>query len=100
VEIPVLNNIGETLRQMGAPEQAADHHQRALVLAEEHGEPYERARALAGIAHAQRTLGHEAAARAHLQQAFGLYAELGVPEAADLRAQLATWPAPEIQAAS
>ncbi len=99
VEIPVLNNIGETLLQMGVPEQATDHHRRALALAEDHGEPYERARALAGIACAQRALGHEATARAHLQQALRLYAELGVPEAADLRTRLAAWPAPEIQAA-
>lgn len=89
-QIPVLNNIGETLRQMGVPARAADQHRRALAFAEEHGEPYEQARALAGIGHAQRALGNEAAARTHLEQALALYARLGAPEAADLRARLAT----------
>ena len=100
VEIPVLNNIGETLRQMGAPDQAADHHRRALALAEEHGEPYERARALAGLALAQRALGQDGTARDHLHKAVRLYTRLGVPEAAGLRAQLATWPVPAQQPAS
>lgn len=91
VEIPLLNDMGETLCRIGEPEQAAEQHRRALGLAEAHGEAYERARAIAGIAHAQHDLGHRATAQAHLRQAVDLYDELGVPEAGEARLLLAAW---------
>jgi tetratricopeptide (TPR) repeat protein len=94
VEITVLNNMGETLCQLGAPEQATEQHRRALGLAEAHGEAYERARALSGIARAQHDLGHGATARTHLQQALTLYDDLGVPETNGARVLLAAWAPP------
>jgi len=67
---------------------ALAHHRDAHAIAVEIGDRERQARAHAGLGHAHRTLGDPARAREHFQQAVTLYAELGMPEADEVRAQL------------
>jgi len=60
----------------------------ALALAVKTGNRYEQARAHAGIAQAHNVLGEHAQARHQWQNALTIYANLDVPDAADVRAQL------------
>ena len=50
---------------------------------------YQQARAHAGLGHAHHATGKHGRARQHWQHALGLYTDLGVPEAGDVRAHLA-----------
>ncbi len=83
-----LNSIGEALRAVGQPVRARAEHAVALRLASQTGDKYEQARAHNGLAHCHHPVGDPAQAHHHWQQALALYAELGVPEAGQIRAQL------------
>ncbi len=89
-EADALNSLGETAQAAGRPKQALDQHTSALALATDIGERYQQARAHDGLAHAHRTLGDTTQARAHWQQALARYADMDTPEAAQVRAALAT----------
>ena len=89
-EFLALNGIGEVLHATGQPKQARIQHNAALVLAVKAGNRYEQARAHNGLAHAHHTTGDPDQARHHWQQALTLYTDLGVPDADDIRAHLAT----------
>ena len=88
-EAEALNGIGETLCDAGQPGHACTQHAAALTLTVETGDRYQQARAHAGLGHAHHTTGKHGRARQHWQHALGLYTDLGVPEAGDVRAHLA-----------
>ncbi|OLE22236.1 MAG: hypothetical protein AUG44_25320 [Actinobacteria bacterium 13_1_20CM_3_71_11] len=88
-EISALNGLGEAVRATACPEEAAHHHTVALRLARELDNKDQQARALAGLAAAREATGDAAVARDSWRAALHLYTDLGVPEAADVRARLA-----------
>jgi tetratricopeptide (TPR) repeat protein len=65
MQASIMNNIGETLRGIGRPDDALRYHHGALNLTREAGIPYEQARAHDGIAHAMHATGQLDQARAH-----------------------------------
>jgi tetratricopeptide (TPR) repeat protein len=89
-EACVLNGVGEVAHQAGRPTDALTHHIAALTIAADTGDRYQQARAHTGLGHAHHTLGSPERARHHYQQALALYTDLGVPEAEQIRAHLAT----------
>jgi tetratricopeptide (TPR) repeat protein/transcriptional regulator with XRE-family HTH domain len=86
----VRNGLGELLLATGQPHHARTEHATALELAGQIGDKYEQAHAHHGLGRACQALGDDNQARHHYQQALGLYTELGIPEAAQVRALLAT----------
>jgi tetratricopeptide (TPR) repeat protein len=92
-EISALNGLGEAARATACPEEAAHHHTVALHLARELDNKDQQARALAGLAAAREAGGRPDEARDSWRAALRLYTDLGVPEAADVRARLASPPA-------
>ena len=74
---------------------SATHHTAAHTIAADTGDREQQARAHAGLGHAHRALGDLALAREHHQQALTLYVDLGMPEAAEVRAHLITLDIPE-----
>jgi tetratricopeptide (TPR) repeat protein/transcriptional regulator with XRE-family HTH domain len=78
----LLNRLGGTLLAAGRAGEALCHHDRALAITRRTGNRYQQARAHHGIASA--ATGPRAAQ--HHDLALALYTELGVPEAAELRA--------------
>jgi tetratricopeptide (TPR) repeat protein len=74
-DISALNGLGEVLRATGHPDDAYRQHATALRLARELDNRDQQARALAGLG--------------DTRQALTLYTDLGVPEAAAVRARLA-----------
>jgi tetratricopeptide (TPR) repeat protein len=88
-EIGALNGLGEAVQATGCPDDAHQHHSTALRLARELDNRDQQARALAGIGDACQATGRPDLARDSWRQALTLYTDLGVPEAADLRARLA-----------
>jgi tetratricopeptide (TPR) repeat protein len=78
----LLNRLGATLLAAGRPGEALCHHDRALAITRRTGNRYQQARAHHGIARA----GGGARAAQHHDLALALYTDLGVPEAAELRA--------------
>jgi tetratricopeptide (TPR) repeat protein len=85
----VRNGLGESLLATGQPSQARTQHATALQLAIRIGDEYEQAHAHHGLGRACQALGHDEQAIHHQRQALTLYAELGVPEADQIRALLA-----------
>ncbi|MEA2125064.1 MAG: hypothetical protein QOI80_1846, partial [Solirubrobacteraceae bacterium] len=83
-----LTDLGEVQLAAGDAGNAALSFQAAIELADQTGDPYYSARALAGAASAQQASGDEAGARERWQQALDLYADMGLPEALELRRQL------------
>jgi tetratricopeptide (TPR) repeat protein len=83
-----LNYQGETLRCCGRPREALARHRAVLKLVRPIGHRYQLARALAGLAAALQDLDKPDQARRFLVCALDLYTELGMPEAAEVRAQL------------
>ena len=81
--------MGETLHATGHSEQARAQHAAALALAVETGDRYQQARAHSGLAHTRHAAGEQGLARQHWQHALTLYTDLGVPDADDVRADLA-----------
>ncbi|WP_218153875.1 AfsR/SARP family transcriptional regulator [Nonomuraea pusilla] len=84
-EAAALNGLAEAA---GDPVRAVEEHTAALALADRSGNRPEQARAHDGLARAHLALGHPEQAREHGRLALGLYGELGVPEAEDVRAFL------------
>jgi tetratricopeptide (TPR) repeat protein len=84
-----LNGLGEVARETGDPVQALAAHAEAHQHASKIGQRHEQARADFGLGHAYRDLGNAEQAREQWRQALALYAELGVPEAGEVRASLA-----------
>jgi tetratricopeptide (TPR) repeat protein len=85
-EATARNGLGEVSLARGCPDEACGHHMAALAAAAKAGERYERARAHLGLAHANQAEGRVSEARLHLEQAQAEYAELGSPEAEQIRA--------------
>jgi tetratricopeptide (TPR) repeat protein/transcriptional regulator with XRE-family HTH domain len=88
-ESDALNGLGEALMPTGRHHEAGRRHAAALALAAATGDRYEVARAHRGLGRAEQVGGHLDRACRHWQLALTLFTELGVPETADLRAQLA-----------
>jgi DNA-binding SARP family transcriptional activator len=88
-ETDALNGLGETLSPAGQHDEAGRRHAAALALAVRTGDRYEVARAHRGLGRSEQAAGRPDQARQHWQRALTLFTELGVPETADLRAQLA-----------
>jgi tetratricopeptide (TPR) repeat protein len=85
-EAEALNGAGEALLATGQPAQARTRHTAALTLAAETGNRYQQARAHHGLAAACHAAGQTEQTRQHRQHAEDIYTELGVPEAAQMRA--------------
>jgi DNA-binding SARP family transcriptional activator/Tfp pilus assembly protein PilF len=89
-EADSLNSLGDVLTATGQPCHARTQHTIALGLAHQIGDKHQQARAHEGLGSAYRATGNLGKARSHWQEALGLYTELGVPEAEQVRAQLAS----------
>jgi DNA-binding SARP family transcriptional activator/Tfp pilus assembly protein PilF len=88
VEAIALNGLGETLLATGRPADATATFVAALELTT-HDHAYQAARAHQGLGRAYHVTGDARRALEHWQAALALYAELGAPEADEVRAQLA-----------
>jgi tetratricopeptide (TPR) repeat protein len=88
-EADALNGLGEVSLAMGRPAPARAQHSRALRLATAIGDRYEQARAHNGLGCASQADGAPEAARRHWQEALASYADMGVPEADEVRVRLA-----------
>lgn len=85
-----LNGLGEVLLATGRPVAAGKRLAAALDLATEAGENYEQARAHHGLSRAYQARCDLRRADHHRAQALTLFADLGAPEADQIRAQLTT----------
>jgi DNA-binding SARP family transcriptional activator/Tfp pilus assembly protein PilF len=83
-----LNGIGKLLLATGHPDHACADLSAALDLAGQIGDKKQQACAHEGLGHAYAAAGDRDQARRHWQDALALYTELGVPEAAQVRARL------------
>jgi tetratricopeptide (TPR) repeat protein len=90
-EAMALNWLGEALLSAGQPGDARTQHVSALRVATQVGYRYEQARAHNGLAHSYRVVRDRDQACRHWQEALALFTDLGVPEADQVRAQLATY---------
>ncbi|GIH03851.1 XRE family transcriptional regulator [Rhizocola hellebori] len=88
-EVLARNTLGETLRDIGDLHAARAQHTLALSQANDVGDLFEQGRAHAGLADIGRRWQDTESARHHYQQALARYSELGLPEADELRDQLA-----------
>ncbi|WP_346434204.1 BTAD domain-containing putative transcriptional regulator [Phytohabitans maris] len=79
IDVVALNDLGATLALAGRPDAAIQTHEQALALATRIANPYEQARALAGIA-AQRVEDDPAEARRLWERALVLFRQMNVPE--------------------
>jgi DNA-binding SARP family transcriptional activator/Tfp pilus assembly protein PilF len=87
-EASALNGFGEALLAIGELGRARQQHAAALSLASQVSDQYQLARAHCGLARAQHAAGDTGQAEQHWRQALTLYAGLGAPEAARVRALL------------
>ena len=85
----LLNHLGDALLASSPPLDALGCYQRALTITHRTGNRYQRGHAHNGIAAVLAAAGDTPAARGHWEQALALYTELNVPEADEVRAQLA-----------
>jgi len=85
-----LNGLGEAAYGAGSPADALSHHDAAHTVATEVGSRDQQARAHVGRAHAYDALDQRDRARQHYAQALDFYAELGLPEAEQIRLRLVT----------
>jgi DNA-binding SARP family transcriptional activator/Tfp pilus assembly protein PilF len=88
-EATALNSLGETFLAAGQSVDVCTQHTFALGLASQMGDKYEQARAHYGLARGYQATGELARAHRHWRSALMLFAELGAPEADQVRAQLA-----------
>lgn len=95
VETGALIDLGEVHRAVGRTDDAEACYQAALRLAERSGDRYEKARALSGTAALRHDAGDRTAATAHWTEALALYADLGLPDAEEVRVRLAAVAAPD-----
>jgi tetratricopeptide (TPR) repeat protein len=89
-EASALNGLGEADHAAGRPADALVQHTAAHAIAADLGLRDEQARAHTGLGNAQRALGRPARARRHYRRALTRYIDLGMPEADEVRAHLAT----------
>ncbi|MFG1996418.1 tetratricopeptide repeat protein [Actinoplanes sp. NPDC048988] len=82
-----LNGLGEAARTAGRAADALTYHTAAHTTAADHRD--QQARAHTGLGHAHQVLGNHAVAREYYQHALALYTDLDLPEADQLRADLA-----------
>jgi len=88
-EASALNDLGAVSLAAGKTEDAHTEHTGALTIADRIGDRYEQARAHAGLGHTSYRGDDPARARAHWDRALRGFAELGVPDAEQLRARMA-----------
>jgi DNA-binding SARP family transcriptional activator/Tfp pilus assembly protein PilF len=88
VEADALNGLGHVLLASGQQEQAISSHSEAIRLAVQIDQKSLQATGHNGIAQSYYTTGELSLAREHWHQALALYAELGAPEASEVRALL------------
>jgi DNA-binding SARP family transcriptional activator/Tfp pilus assembly protein PilF len=84
-----LNSLGAVTLAAGDPADARDQHATALSLASHIRDSYQLARAHRGLGHVRHAAGDLTQARYHWQQALAVFGEIGVPEADQVRAELA-----------
>jgi tetratricopeptide (TPR) repeat protein len=84
-----LSGLGDALAGTGHPEQARVEYEQALALAGEVSDRRQEARAHDGLARAYSATGDSGRARDHWEKALGHYAEMGFPEADEVRSALA-----------
>jgi tetratricopeptide (TPR) repeat protein len=89
-ETEALNGLGEVLLATGRLGDARIQHTTALGLASQTGDKYQQARAHNGLAHSYDAAADPHQASDHWHEALILYADLGAPEAEQIRAWLAT----------
>jgi tetratricopeptide (TPR) repeat protein/transcriptional regulator with XRE-family HTH domain len=87
-EAVALNRLGEVHLAEGRAADARDQLAAALGLVTENGDIPEQARARESLGNACHALGDTGQAGRHWREALALYADLGVPEAARVRARL------------
>jgi DNA-binding SARP family transcriptional activator/tetratricopeptide (TPR) repeat protein len=87
-EAEALNGLAEALLAIGQTGDAGVEQATALGLARQIGDRLQQARAHDGLARTWHGHGDLGRARDHWEQALALYAELGAPQAAAIRAQL------------
>jgi DNA-binding SARP family transcriptional activator len=78
------NGLGEVARFTGDTVAALALHADALAIATAAGGRYQQARAHAGIGHAHRALGDQDRARTHYENAYLIYIDLDMPDAAEM----------------
>ncbi len=88
LEAEMLNALAEVLFQTSEASKAREHHAAALRLASEGDSLREQARAHRGLADIHQADGDPFQARHHWQEALRRYAELGAPEADQIRERL------------
>jgi tetratricopeptide (TPR) repeat protein len=88
-EARTRNDVGENYYATGQLAEARCAHTAALGMAAQIGDRYEQARAHDGLGSAHHAGGDREQARRHWREALTLYTGLSVPEAEDVRAQLA-----------
>jgi DNA-binding SARP family transcriptional activator/Tfp pilus assembly protein PilF len=84
-ETRAANSLGEVLTASGRPADGRVEHLTALTLAAEMGDRYEGGRAHAGLARVAEMLDDPDTAGGHWRQAWSRYAQIGAPEAQDIR---------------
>jgi DNA-binding SARP family transcriptional activator/tetratricopeptide (TPR) repeat protein len=88
-ESRALNVLGEILRASGRGADARAAHLAAVSLSGQTGDREEEARARSGLASCYDAAGDLSRAREHWEHALTIYADLGAPEAEEIRARLA-----------
>jgi len=88
VEMGALNSVGIALRSIGRFDEGAMRHEQALTLALRVGDQIEVARAHDGLGAIAHETGRVDDAHRHWSEALDIYAEVGVPEADEVRAKL------------
>jgi DNA-binding SARP family transcriptional activator len=88
-EADALNGLGEALLAAGQPGHALVRHAAACDIAGDIGDSYQQARAYDGLALAHHELAELVEAQENWGKALALYAQLGTPEATQVRARLA-----------
>jgi DNA-binding SARP family transcriptional activator len=84
-----LNGLGEAARAADDPADALAQHLAALAVAVQTGSRAQQARAHHGLGSAHEALGDAASSREHYAEALRLYTRLRMPEADELRRELA-----------
>jgi tetratricopeptide (TPR) repeat protein len=88
-EATALNNLGLVFRRLGRYDEAIACQREGLAITERLGERFYRAECLRELGSTWYAVGDHPQARTHWEQARGIFAELGVPEADEVAALLA-----------
>ena len=91
-EAAVLGALGRVYRSQGRHAEALDCVRAAVALAEQAGDRHGLARRLRELGQVSAELGDLLPAQAHWRRALAIFEDLGVPEAAEVRALLAPEP--------